>query len=97
MSFCRLIDAQLLRVGRNDWLRVSVCEMEPEADALRLFLDSIEKCLPLDPDKLTLPSYGKPFRGCILVLHNCKRIIADSRNMFRRPLMKYLPPLAEKP
>lgn len=97
VSFCRLMDAQLLRIGGNDWrcvsgyghapehmalsceklkilisgdmvlprisTNVSVYEMEPEADALRLFLDSIEKFLSLDPDTLTLPSHGKPFRG----------------------------------
>ena len=42
---------------------VSVYDTEPEADALALFLESIDKFLPLPIDTLTLPSHGKPFRG----------------------------------
>jgi len=49
----------LPRISTN----VSVYDMEPESDALRLFLDSIDKFLPLPHDTLTLPSHGKPFRG----------------------------------
>ncbi len=52
-------DMVLPRISTN----VSVYDTEPEADALTLFLASIDKFLPLEPDTLTLPSHGKPFRG----------------------------------
>jgi glyoxylase-like metal-dependent hydrolase (beta-lactamase superfamily II) len=52
-------DMMLPRISTN----VSVYEQEPESDALTLFLDSIDKFLPLPPDTLVLPSHGKPFTG----------------------------------
>ena len=52
-------DMILPRISTN----VSVYDQEPEADALRLFLDSIDKFLPLPASTLVLPSHGKPFRG----------------------------------
>ena len=52
-------DMILPRISTN----ISVYDMEPEADALTLFLESIDKFLPLPADTLTLPSHGKPFRG----------------------------------
>ena len=52
-------DMVLPRISTN----VSVYEMEPEADALTLFLDSIERFQPLPRDVLVLPSHGKPFTG----------------------------------
>ena len=52
-------DMVLPRISTN----VSVYEAEPEADALRLFLDSIERYRPLPADTLVLPSHGKPFTG----------------------------------
>ncbi len=52
-------DMVLPRISTN----VSVYDTEPEADSLKLFLDSLEKFRPLDADTLTLPSHGKPFRG----------------------------------
>lgn len=52
-------DMVLPRISTN----VSVYDLEPEANALTLFLDSIDKFLPLDQDTLVLPSHGKPFRG----------------------------------
>ena len=52
-------DMILPRISTN----VSVYDMEPEADALSLFLESIDKFLPLPTDALCLPSHGKPFRG----------------------------------
>jgi len=52
-------DMVLPRISTN----VSVYEQEPEADSLTLFLDSIDKFLPLDKATLTLPSHGKPFLG----------------------------------
>lgn len=52
-------DMMLPRISTN----VSVYEIEPEANALKLFLDSIDKFAPLPQDTLVLPSHGKPFRG----------------------------------
>jgi len=52
-------DMILPRISTN----VSVYDTEPEANALALFLESIDKFLPLPGDTLTLPSHGKPFLG----------------------------------
>jgi len=52
-------DMMLPRISTN----VSVFDMEPEADALKLFLQSIDKFKTLPADTLTLPSHGKPFTG----------------------------------
>ena len=52
-------DMVLPRISTN----VSVYEMEPEADALTLFLDSLDRFLPLPADTLILPSHGLPFVG----------------------------------
>ena len=52
-------DMVLPRISTN----VSVYDMEPEADSLKLFLDSLDKFLPLPPETLVLPSHGKPFTG----------------------------------
>jgi glyoxylase-like metal-dependent hydrolase (beta-lactamase superfamily II) len=42
---------------------VSVVDMEPEADALGLFLGSIDRMRGLPADTLALPSHGLPFTG----------------------------------
>ena len=52
-------DMVLPRISTN----VSVYPQEPEADALALFLASIEKFRALPADTLILPSHGKPFTG----------------------------------
>ncbi|AMM25211.1 MBL fold metallo-hydrolase [Variovorax sp. PAMC 28711] len=52
-------DMMLPRISTN----VSVHANEPEANSLRLFLDSIEKFNALPADTLGLPSHGKPFTG----------------------------------
>ena len=52
-------DMMLPRISTN----VSVYDVEPESDPLRLFLESIDKFKRLPADTLTLPSHGKPFRG----------------------------------
>ena len=52
-------DMMLPRISTN----VSVYEVEPEANALKQFLDSIDKFKALPEDTLTLPSHGKPFTG----------------------------------
>ena len=52
-------DMVLPRISTN----VSVYEMEPEANALALFLASIDRFRALPADSLVLPSHGKPFTG----------------------------------
>jgi len=52
-------DMMLPRISTN----VSVYEMEPEADPLTLFLDSIDRFKALPPGTLVLPAHGKPFTG----------------------------------
>jgi len=52
-------DMMLPRISTN----VSVYAGEPDANPLRLFLDSIERFNALPADALGLPSHGKPFRG----------------------------------
>jgi glyoxylase-like metal-dependent hydrolase (beta-lactamase superfamily II) len=52
-------DMMLPRISTN----VSVYELEPESNALKQFLDSIDKFKSLPEDTLTLPSHGKPFTG----------------------------------
>ena len=52
-------DMMLPRISTN----VSVHAGEPEANSLRLFLDSIERFKTLPADTLGLPSHGKPFTG----------------------------------
>ncbi len=52
-------DMVLPRISTN----VSVFDLEPEGDPLKLFLNSIQKYLSLPADTLVLPSHGKPFTG----------------------------------
>jgi glyoxylase-like metal-dependent hydrolase (beta-lactamase superfamily II) len=52
-------DMILPRISTN----VSVYDLEPEANSLTLFLQSIDRFAPLHTDTLTLPSHGKPFIG----------------------------------
>jgi len=52
-------DMVLPRISTN----VSVVDVEPEADPLTLYLDSLSRYLDLPADTLVLPSHGKPFRG----------------------------------
>lgn len=52
-------DMMLPRISTN----VSVQADEPEANSLRLFLDSIARFRALPVDVLALPSHGKPFTG----------------------------------
>ncbi len=52
-------DMVLPRISTN----VSVIDLEPEADPLPLYLDSIDRMKALPGDTLVLPSHGKPFTG----------------------------------
>ena len=52
-------DMVLPRISTN----VSVIDIEPEADPLTLYLDSIARLRALPAATLVLPSHGKPFTG----------------------------------
>ena len=52
-------DMVLPRISTN----VSVIDIEPEADPLPLYLQSIAQLRALPADTLVLPSHGKPFTG----------------------------------
>lgn len=52
-------DMVLPRISTN----VSVFAVEPEANPVQLYLDSLRKFAGLPEDVLVLPSHGKPFRG----------------------------------
>ena len=52
-------DMVLPRISTN----VSVIDVEPEADPLTLYLDSIERMRAIDAGALVLPSHGLPFKG----------------------------------
>ncbi len=52
-------DMVLPRISTN----VSVISLEPEANSLKLYLDSLIRLLDLPADTLILPSHGRPFRG----------------------------------
>jgi glyoxylase-like metal-dependent hydrolase (beta-lactamase superfamily II) len=79
-------DMMLPRISTN----VSVFDMEPEADALKLFLQSIDKFKSLPADTLTLPSHGKPFTG----LH---RRIEQLHEHHRDRLAEVMEACSEKP
>ena len=52
-------DMVLPRISTN----VSVMDLEPEADPLKQYLDSLERMRVIPADTLVLPSHGRPFRG----------------------------------
>jgi glyoxylase-like metal-dependent hydrolase (beta-lactamase superfamily II) len=52
-------DMVLPRISTN----VSVIDVEPEADSLTLYLESIERMRSIPADTLVLPSHGRPFKG----------------------------------
>ena len=52
-------DMVLPRISTN----VSVMDLEPEADPLTQYLDSLERMRAIPADTLVLPSHGRPFRG----------------------------------
>jgi glyoxylase-like metal-dependent hydrolase (beta-lactamase superfamily II) len=52
-------DMVLPRISTN----VSVSDMEPNADPLKLYLDSLDKYAFMPDDALILPSHGRPFKG----------------------------------
>ena len=79
-------DMMLPRISTN----VSVYDQEPEANALQLFLDSIDKFANLAEDTLTLPAHGKPFHG----LHTR---IGQLHDHHRQHLARVMQACAESP
>jgi glyoxylase-like metal-dependent hydrolase (beta-lactamase superfamily II) len=79
-------DMVLPRISTN----VSVYDVEPESDPLQLFLDSLDRYLPLPEGTLVLPSHGKPFTG----LHERIRQLKDHH---AERLAEVLAACAEKP
>jgi len=68
-------DMVLPRISTN----VSVFPIEPEADPVGAFLESLQKFMPLPAGTLVLPSHGKPFRGlhtriAQLTAHHAERL-----------------------
>ena len=93
-------DMVLPRISTN----VSVYEMEPEADSLTLFLNSIDRFLPLPEDVLVLPSHGKPFHGLHTRIgqlhdHHRERLAEVVEAARARPVSAYdmLPVLFRRP
>ncbi len=52
-------DMVLPRISTN----ISVMDLEPEADPLKQYLDSLQRMRVIHADTLVLPSHGRPFRG----------------------------------
>jgi glyoxylase-like metal-dependent hydrolase (beta-lactamase superfamily II) len=73
-------DMVLPRISTN----VSVYDLEPEADSLTLYLDSLTRYEPLPQDTLVLPSHGKPFTG----LHARIRQLRDHHDERLADVMK---------
>lgn len=78
-------DMVLPRISTN----VSVFSIEPEANPVQQYLDSLRTYLPLPADTLVLPSHGKPFRGlhtriAQLTAHHAERL-AEVRVACRTP------------
>lgn len=65
-------DMLLPRISTN----VSVHAIEPEANPVQQFLDSIDRFVNLPAETLVLPSHGRPFRG----LHERVRQLHDHHN-----------------
>lgn len=79
-------DMLLPRISTN----VSVYDVDPDADPLGLFLNSLKKYHPLDATTLVLPSHGKPFQGMHyrieeLVKHHDERL-AETYAACERPI-----------
>ena len=76
----------LPRISTN----VSVYDLEPESNALTLYLDSLRHYEALPADTLVLPSHGKPFTG----LHARMRQLHDHHD---ERLAEVVRACAEKP
>ena len=79
-------DMVLPRISTN----VSVFDLEPEADALSLYLASIERLRALPEGTLVLPSHGRPFTGL-------RRRIDQLAEHHRERLAEVMTACAERP
>lgn len=79
-------DMVLPRISTN----VSVVDVEPEADPLRLYLESLARLAHLPDDTLVLPAHGRPFRGL-------QRRIAQLQQHHAERLAELLAALASGP
>jgi glyoxylase-like metal-dependent hydrolase (beta-lactamase superfamily II) len=93
-------DMMLPRISTN----ISVYDVEPESDPLRLFLASIDRFRRLPQDTLVLPSHGKPFTGLHrrieqLHAHHRERLADVLRACGERPssACEMLPVLFKRP
>jgi len=79
-------DMVLPRISTN----VSVVDVEPEADPLKLYLDSLGRLADLPDQTLVLPAHGRPFRGL-------QRRIRQLREHHRERLAELRAALAQGP
>lgn len=93
-------DMVLPRISTN----VSVIDIEPEADPLRLFTASLRRMQSLPADTLVLPSHGKPFTGlhariAQLLAHHDERLAEVMQACAERPrsAAEILPVLFPRP
>ncbi|MFP5405323.1 MAG: MBL fold metallo-hydrolase [Gammaproteobacteria bacterium] len=80
-------DMVLPRISTN----VSVFDIEPEADPVTWFLDSLRRFEECDPDTLVFPSHGRPFRKLHVRLrqlrdHHAERLEVVLQACRQRPL-----------
>jgi glyoxylase-like metal-dependent hydrolase (beta-lactamase superfamily II) len=93
-------DMVLPRISTN----ISVYDLEPEADPLPLYLNSIAALRSLSPDTLVLPSHGRPFVGlheriAQLHAHHDERFaeVLDACTEAPRSAAEMLPVLFKRP
>lgn len=83
-------DMVLPRISTN----VSVFDLEPEANPVEWFLDSLREYAPCDADTLVLPSHGRPFsrlhvRVRQLTDHHAERLEVLQAALRDRPLSAF--------
>lgn len=93
-------DMVLPRISTN----VSVFALEPEANPLQLYLDSLDKFTTLPETTLILPSHGKPFRGlhrrlAQLQQHHALRLqeVYEACNIMPRSAAEIVPLMFKRP
>jgi glyoxylase-like metal-dependent hydrolase (beta-lactamase superfamily II) len=92
-------DMLLPRISTN----VSVFAIEPEANPVRQYLDSLGKFADLAPDVLILPSHGKPFRGLKtridqLQAHHAERLLeVEGACIIHQSAVDILPIMFKRP
>ncbi len=93
-------DMVLPRISTN----ISVVDVEPEADPLRLYLDSLDRLADLPDETLVLPAHGRPFRGlqrriAQLKQHHVERLAELEESLAKAPktAAELLPVLFKRP